>query len=103
MAIKMRVNNNKESKCSICNIEYKNTAEMYDLKFNKNTFTLCRKCNEVLFQKTLRASVLYNGKIKSKEDMKRIRNEYDHTYGHFIGTMSISEALRGIKTEEIKK
>ena len=78
MPIKMRVNKEKESECFICKTVWQNTHEMYDLRFESKleeirTLTLCKTCVDELFNKTLRASCLYNGRIKSKEDMERIR------------------------------
>lgn len=71
--IKMRVNNQSSSVCEDCNTLYKNTPEMYDLMICDEKFTLCKRCIDTLFQKTLKASCLYNGRLKSSEDMKRIR------------------------------
>ena len=99
MAIKMRINNDKDSRCSNCNTDWINTAEMYDIHLCGSTFRLCRKCSELLFHKTLRASVLYNAKIKTKQDQKRISNEYNLNHS-YVGSMSIVEALKGIKMEE---
>lgn len=70
--IKMRVNKNPDAECDECSTIYKNTAEMYDLVIADTQFTLCKKCNDTLFQKTLRANCLYNSRLKSSEDMKRI-------------------------------
>ena len=69
--IKMRVNNNKECRCEECKIDYKNTLEMYDIMFVKEIHTVCYDCAGTLFQKLLKASCLYSGKVKSKEDMAR--------------------------------
>ena len=71
MAIKMRVNQNKNSQCGECSCSWKDTEEMYDTVICGNMFTLCKDCMEVLFQKALRASCMYNGKVKSQEDIKR--------------------------------
>ena len=78
MSIKMRVNKEKESECFVCKTIWQNTHEMYDLRFESKldetrTLTLCKTCVDELFNKTLRASCLYNGRVKSKEDMERIR------------------------------
>lgn len=78
MSIKMRVNKEKESECFVCKTTWLNTHEMYDLRFESKldetrTLTLCKSCVDELFNKTLRASCLYNSRIKSKEDMERIR------------------------------
>ena len=72
--VKMKVNKNKNSRCDECNTLYKNTPEMYDLLLCGEIFTLCKDCVDVLFQKTLKASCMYNGKIKQKEDMQRLMN-----------------------------
>ena len=71
MAIKMRVNTNNESTCDECSCMWKNTAEMYDLMLCGERFTLCKECIETLFNKTLKASCLYNGRLKSQDDLKR--------------------------------
>ena len=78
MSIKMRVNKEKESECFVCKTTWLNTHEMYDLRFESKleetrTLTLCKTCVDELFNKTLRASCLYNSRIKNKEDMERIR------------------------------
>lgn len=78
MSIKMRVNKDKESKCFVCKTIWQNTQEMYDLRFESKldetrTLTLCKTCVDELFNKTLKANCLYNGRVKSKEDMERIR------------------------------
>ena len=70
--IKMRVNNQVDSRCDDCKTVYKNTPEMYDLMISDVKFTLCKDCIDTLFQKTLKADCLYNSRLKSSEDMKRI-------------------------------
>lgn len=71
MAIRMRVNNVKDSECNECGCLYKNVAEMYDLILCDVQFTLCKECIEMLFNKTLKASCMYNAKVKRPEDLKR--------------------------------
>lgn len=77
MPIRMRVNKDKESRCKLCNTPYLYTPELYDLQLaneNKSViFTLCKECVDELFNKTLKASCNYNAKLKTKEDMRRIR------------------------------
>lgn len=94
--VKMRVNNNKESKCEECNTHWLYTPEMYDIHLCENTFTLCKKCTDTLFHKTLKASVLYDGRIKTKVDMKRIKNSKSLLNENNTTGLSIVEALRGI-------
>lgn len=74
MPIKMRVNSNKESRCQECNVLWKNTPEMYDMLIVDTKFTLCKTCLDDLFRKTLKISCMYNGKLKSQEDLRRIYN-----------------------------
>ena len=69
----MRVNEKKNSCCEECGVSFKNTKEMYDIMIVDTKFTLCFNCIEKVFQKTLHASVSYNNRIKSQEDMERIR------------------------------
>ena len=71
MAIKMRVNNAKDSECNECGCPYNSTGEMYDLVLCGVQFTLCKECIDTLFTKTLRANCMYNGKLKRPEDLKR--------------------------------
>lgn len=77
MPIRMRVNKDKNSRCKLCNTPYMYTPEMYDLQLANEDksviFTLCKSCVDELFNKTLKASCMYNHRIKDKEDMKRIR------------------------------
>lgn len=74
MPIKMRVNSNNECKCQECNVSWKNTPEMYDVLVVDTKFTLCKKCLDDLFTKILKISCMYNGRVKSQEDMRRIHN-----------------------------
>ena len=73
MAIKMRINQNKKTRCDECNTSYKNTPEMYDIILCDEKFSLCFDCMDILFHKTLKAGVIYNGKVKRKEDQERIK------------------------------
>lgn len=97
--IKMRENKNPEEFCSLCNTSWKNTKIMYDIKMNDEIFHLCYKCSEELFHKLLKASSIYNGRLKTKEDMARINRENRIEDKNF-GSMKVSEALKGIKDEE---
>lgn len=74
--IRMRVNYDSECVCSECGMKYKNTKEMYDMKIFGEVHHICYDCLEALFLKTLRAQTTYQAKLKTKEDMARIkRNE----------------------------
>lgn len=76
MAIKMRVNQSKDSHCFNCNVEWKNTPIMYDLaigyKHKQKILPMCKNCVDEIFTKTLKASTMWNAKVKTKEDQKRI-------------------------------
>ena len=92
--IKIRINHNQDSRCSICDAEWKNTAEMYDMKIGgKEPFTLCRMCMSEIFNATLKAECMYNGRVKSQDDIKRSNNEKQAKYGT-IGSKP-SEVLKG--------
>lgn len=77
MAIRMRVNNNKDSHCFNCNTTWINTPVMYDLSIGwehkQKILPMCKKCVDELFTKTLRASTMWDAKVKTKEDQERIR------------------------------
>lgn len=94
--VKMRVNNNKESKCEECDTKWLYTPEMYDIHLCDVTFTLCQKCVETIFHKTLKANVIYNERLKSKEDLKRIKNSNSLLSEYRNEGLSVAEALKGI-------
>ena len=71
--IKMRVSKN-DCCCSSCNAKRKESLEMFDVCIGNVILTLCDECNDELFIKTLKASCIVNGKLKSAEDMKIINN-----------------------------
>lgn len=73
--IKMRVNGDSSSRCDECGATWRNTAEMYDLFIFGEVHTICHKCSETLFSKTLKASCMYNAKVKRKEDFERAERE----------------------------
>jgi hypothetical protein len=77
----MKIENNKQSKCENCGREYNYTPEMYNLKIIDRKFTLCKSCIDILFGKLLRADVMYNEKIKSNDDIKRIERSKRWTDG----------------------
>lgn len=81
--IKMRINNHKDSKCDFCDEQWKNVPEMYDMMLCDNIFTVCKKCTQEMFLKILKADCLYDGKLKSDEDLARKRR-FEEKYGHSI-------------------
>ena len=70
----MRVNQKELSKCQECGIRWKNTKEMYDIQICDSKFTLCFDCIDKIFHKVLKADCMYNSKVKSQEDLERVRN-----------------------------
>lgn len=73
--IRMRINKDGAAKCKVCGATRKNSLELFDIAFtDKNIITICDLCNEVLFNKTLRATCGVNHKVKSQADMVIIRN-----------------------------
>ena len=71
--IKMRVSKN-DCSCSSCGAKRKQSLEMFDVCIGNMIFTLCDECIDELFRKTLKASCIVNGKLKSKEDIMIINN-----------------------------
>ena len=73
MAIKMRNNTNVDAKCCECGDTQKKVLNMFDLLIGDMTFTICDACNDKILFKTLRASVMRDGRVKSPRDMAIIR------------------------------
>lgn len=68
--IKMRINKSDDAVCKVCGHTKKNSLELFDIAFtDKHIITICDKCNDRLFDKTLKASCGVNGKLKSKKDL----------------------------------
>lgn len=75
MGIKMRLNKSDESVCKVCGNTRKTSLELFDIAFtDKHIITICDSCNEVLFNKTLKASCMIDSKLKSQDDLEVIRN-----------------------------
>lgn len=81
--MKMRVNNHKDSVCDFCNEKWKDVPEMYDMMLMGNIYTICKACTQEMFMKILKADCLYNGKLKSAEDIAR-KNRFEERHGHSI-------------------
>lgn len=100
--IKMRVNKNKNEKCSCCEAKWIDTSEMIDVMINENQkFSLCKKCYDSLFQKLLKVSCMYDSRLKTKEDQQRAYREkriYEEKYG--TKHLSINEAMKGVKVND---
>lgn len=72
MAIKMRNNKNENAICCECGETQKEVLRMYDLCIGDKIFTICDVCNEKIFNKTLHASVLLQGDVRTPRDNKII-------------------------------
>lgn len=97
--IKMRVNKNKHTECSCCNTKWSDTSEMIDVMINESQmFSLCKKCQGTMFQKLLKVSCMYDGRLKSKEDQARTHRERQ-IEEEKSGTkhLSINAAMKGVK------
>ena len=71
-AIKIRVNNKQNDICTGCGkSSEKEKKEFYDMMIGNDLIHLCFDCMEMMFKKTLKAQVNYNGKLKSQN--KNIR------------------------------
>ena len=75
MAIRMKVNENKNSICSECGCKWENTRTMTTILIAGNKINLCKSCMDDLLTKNIRMDVKYSAKLKDKFDMQRIKNE----------------------------
>lgn len=73
MAIKMRNNTKPDAVCCECGESQNQVLNMFDLCIGGNIMTICDVCNEKIFDKTLAAEVMKNGRVKSQRDMAIIR------------------------------
>lgn len=73
MAIKMRNNNDSDAVCCECWETQSQVLNMFDICIGGQIFTICDRCNEQLFNKTLSAECYKNGRVKSQQDMAIIR------------------------------
>ena len=73
MAIKMRNNTKPDAVCCECGESQNQVLNMFDLCIGGNIITICDVCNKKIFDKTLSAEVMKNGRVKSQRDMAIIR------------------------------
>lgn len=93
--IKMRVSNPKNDwHCDSCNAKGKESLGMFDICIGDTIFTLCDECNDELFRKTLKASCIVNGKLKSADDMKVINNRKRNTKIKGGLNVSVNDVLK---------
>ena len=67
--IKMRVRKDNKGICKCCGGTDKNTIDLFDLCLGDEVITICDECNELLFNKTLKATVYVNSRVKSDKDL----------------------------------
>lgn len=72
MAIKMRNNTKSDSICCECKETRDQVLDMFDLCIGGMVFTICDRCNEEIFNKTLKAECYKNGRVKEARDIKII-------------------------------
>lgn len=73
--IKMGICNDTEAVCDECGRDWHHTREMYRVKMFGQKHIVCKVCADMIFRKFLRASCLYDGKVKTKVDHERERKE----------------------------
>lgn len=71
--IKMRNNTKPSAICCECGKRQRNVLNMFDICIGGQIFTICDRCNEQLFSKTLSAECYKNHRVKSQQDMAIIR------------------------------
>ena len=80
MAIKARNNNDPNAICCECGDGQAKVLNMFDICIGGQIFTLCDRCNEQLFNKTLSAECYKNHRVKSPRDLSIIRSRQHGTY-----------------------
>ena len=69
----MRVVKDKEKAiCKGCGENFNHSLEMYDLMIGDVLITVCDECTDEVLRKCCSASCKYNGRLKSKEDLRKI-------------------------------
>lgn len=100
MKIKMRENKSKnddfEIKCTSCGKNKSQVINMFDLKIGNVIVQICDECNQDLFNKTLKASVFVNERLKSKRDITILNRRKRFAKEEKINSMSINEALKEV-------
>ena len=65
-AIKIRVNTKQKDICTGCGKSSKDERkEFYDMMIGNDLIRVCFDCIEMMFRKTLKAQVNYQGKLKN--------------------------------------
>lgn len=101
--IKMRINKEEVCTCNSCGAKPDESLEMFDVAIGSFMIVVCDNCMNVLFQKTLKATCLVNAKVKTKRDLKIIKQRKREREGEVEmngAHLSINEALKDVVIEE---
>ena len=71
--IKMRNNTKPNAICCECGKGQSKVLNMFDICIGGQIFTICDRCNEQLFRKTLSAECYKDHRVKSQRDIEIIR------------------------------
>lgn len=100
--IRMRINKH-DTVCETCGDGSSQVLEMFDLMIGDTVHTICDRCVNKIFSKTLTAVCGVDHKIKSQHDLAIIRKR-NISMSKLIESnskhTSISEALAGVKDDE---
>ena len=98
----MRINKH-DTACETCGDGSSQVLEMFDLMIGDTVHTICDRCVNKIFSKTLTAVCGVDHKIKSQHDLAIIRKR-NISMSKLIESnskhTSISEALAGVKDDE---
>lgn len=88
MSIKMRNNTKDDAICCNCESTQKQSLNMFDLCIGDRVFTICDECNEKILNKTLRAEVAKNSRLKSQRDLAIIKKRKSKIGLHSGGSIN---------------
>lgn len=71
--IKARLNKDELTQCNVCNATQQQSLDMFDIMLGKTRITLCDRCVDALFNKTLKAVMVTQSRVKSNKDLAIIR------------------------------
>lgn len=94
--IRMRINKHSDSVCETCGEGSSQVLEMFDLMIGSTIHTICDRCADQIFHKTLSATCGVNAKVKSQHDLAIIRKRNSYTTNCGSHT-TLNEALSDIK------
>lgn len=104
MAIKMGHEKDKYARCDSCFNTINKSKEMYKIGIGEETrlncIVLCDACANNLMLKIIRAQSLFNGRVKSHDEIKKINAIDKARNGLKTSGMSINKALSGIEVKD---